>query len=393
MNVDIIQGDCLEELRKLPDQSIQCVITSPPYYGLRDYGTAKWSGGDPKCDHTPQKPDGGERADRALPLGRGGIYRDICAKCSAIRIDKQIGLEQTPDEYVEKLVDVFRDVRRVLHPTGVCFLNLGDSYDDKQLLGIPWRVAFALQADGWWLRQDIIWHKPNPMPESVKDRCTKSHEYIFLLTKSAKYYYDHEAIKEDTSINSHYGGQYAKNTKAFNKQGNYGNAGATIERPVNGRNARSVWTITTKPYKEAHFATFPPEIPERCIKAGTSEKGCCPECGAPWERVTQSTPNKPRVRKAIGKGSAYYSSISGPQQQNEHGNDLGARVETIGWRPTCEHNADPIPCTILDPFAGSGTTLMVAAQLGRSAIGIDLSAEYIELARRRIAEVQVELPL
>ena len=322
----IIQGDCLEGLRTLPDASVHCCVTSPPYWGLRDYGH-----------------------------------------------DGQIGLEPTPEAYVARMVEVFREVRRVLRDDGTCWVNLGDSYASgggqasphrdscggigkkgtrgqqpyhlagggferptsiagaikpKDLVGIPWRVAFALQADGWWLRQDIIWHKPNPMPESVRDRCTKAHEYVFLLTKSERYFYDAAEIAEK-----------AKDPDGFKYEGNWDEMRKHVEpslrvqsgncRTENGtvphfaaghgdkRNRRSVWTVTTKPYSGAHFAVMPPDLVEPCIKAG------CPEGG-----------------------------------------------------------------TVLDPFAGSGTTLAVAAELGRNAIGCELNPEYIALAERRIKEAR-----
>ena len=195
--ITLLLGDAATVLRELPERSAQCVVTSPPYWGLRDYG-----------------------------------------------IGEQLGLEATPDEYVAKMVTVFREVRRVLRDAGTLWLNLGDSYGDaKQLQGIPWRVAFALQADGWYLRRDRIWHKPNPMPDSVTDRCTKAHEYIFLLSKSPRYYYNAEAIAEPAQC-----------------------AG-------DPRNKRSVWTVTTKPFSGAHFATFPPDLIEPCIKAGCPKDG------------------------------------------------------------------------------------------------------------------------
>ena len=226
----IYQGNSMDVLRTLDTESIDCCITSPPYWGLRDYGTATWAGGDPKCEHVEStNAHGGERADRDQ-TGYVKQYKDVCGKCGAVRVDDQIGLEPTPELYLEHMVELFREVKRVLKKDGTLWLNLGDSYagsgvhsahhanqgisqsakrgctngvpvstglKPKDLVGIPWRVAFALQADGWWLRQDIIWSKPNPMPESVTDRCTKAHEYIFLLTKSAKYYFDHKAIKEN----------------------------------------------------------------------------------------------------------------------------------------------------------------------------------------------------
>ena len=226
----ILVGDCIESMRGLPDQSVHTCVTSPPYFGLRDYGH-----------------------------------------------DGQIGLEPTPDAFVAKLAEVFREVRRVLRDDGTLWLNLGDSYGvGKQMLGIPWRVAFALQADGWYLRQDIIWHKPNPMPESVIDRCTKAHEYIFLLSKSQRYYFDAEAIKEPSAYfgkdarsgmgNIRYEGKRTEGDAAANGQQSF----VTINET---RNKRSVWTVTTKPFKGAHFATFPPDLIEPCIKAGCPEGG------------------------------------------------------------------------------------------------------------------------
>jgi DNA modification methylase len=310
----IIQGDCIEGLRTLPDASVHCCVTSPPYWGLRDYGH-----------------------------------------------DGQIGLESTPEAYVARMVEVFREVRRVLREDGTLWLNLGDSYaanrtyqvtptkwasltqgqpakvpdglKPKDLVGIPWRVAFALQADGWWLRQDIIWHKPNPMPESVRDRCTKAHEYVFLLTKSERYFYDAEAISEKAKdpTGFKYQGGWAEMQKHVEpelrvRSGNCRTETGSVPHFASGhgdrRNRRSVWTVTTKPYKGAHFATMPPALVEPCILAG------CPEGG-----------------------------------------------------------------TVLDPFAGSGTTLAVAAELGRNGIGCELNPEYIELAEQRIAKSREKVAL
>ena len=229
---EIRVGNALEELKKIPNESIQTVVTSPPYWGLRDYGTGTWEGGSETCEHV----EGASRNDTDRVYGSSDVvveyYKDKCAKCGAIRYDSQLGAEDTYQEYVDNMVEVFREVRRVLKNDGTLWLNLGDSYmsayntspppqtvggqrgmptnipgnrkkqpgvKHKDLVGIPWRVALALQEDGWWLRSDIIWHKPNPMPESVKDRPTKSHEYIFLLTKNPRYYYDADAIREPVS--------------------------------------------------------------------------------------------------------------------------------------------------------------------------------------------------
>jgi len=388
----IIEGDCLDVLRSMPDESVQCCVTSPPYFGLRDYGTATWEGGDAACEHKgpPRMSDKTglshpELKSREQILAEPSRlvatpFRSECPKCGAVRVDAQIGLEATPAEFVAKMVDVFEEVRRVLKKDGTLWLNLGDSYagsgkggqseekrsanwqpvypkvgetareaaktkfagDDrlaglkaKDLIGIPWRVAFALQEAGWWLRQDIIWHKPNPMPESVTDRCTKAHEYIFLLTKSAKYFYDAEAIKQPVAESTigrrpvDFGGAKGRQYKAdiAETDPNYRNGteqwGRTFdytESSINGCNKRSVWTVTTQPYSEAHFATFPPKLIEPCILAGSRE------------------------------------------------GDL-----------------------VLDPFCGSGTTGLVSLRHRRNFVGIELNPEYIKIAEKRLSDVQVKL--
>lgn len=224
MKTTLIQGDCRHVLPTLPAQSAHCCVTSPPYFGLRDYGH-----------------------------------------------DGQIGLEKDPEAFVRELVEVFREVRRVLRDDGTLWLNLGDSYGKaKQLLGIPWRVAFALQADGWHLRQDIIWHKPNPMPESVRDRCTKAHEYIFLLSKTSNYYFNNDAIKEPADPKNHRQSAGIRRTAP----GSTAHGGpASGSRRYTTKNKRSVWSVTVKPFKEAHFATFPPDLIEPCILAGCPPGG------------------------------------------------------------------------------------------------------------------------
>ena len=328
MRPEVIEGDVRDVLHTLEDESVQCVVTSPPFWGLRDYGTGTWEGGDEDCNHRT-----GDQVTQTLhelsvyhrrdsPVGSGvrpGSDNSECKNCGAKKIDKQLGLETTPEEYVENLVSVFQEVKRVLRKDGTVWLNLGDSFMNKNLVGIPWRVALALQADGWYLRSNIIWHKPNPMPESCKDRPTKSHEHIFLLTKSPKYYYDVDAIRESVSEISLKRAEYGWDCdRPSTKNASMGGEGIHTEkmgsRFVNpkGRNKRDVWEITTKPYKDAHFATFPKELPETCIKAGT-KKG-----------------------------------------------DM-----------------------VLDIFAGSGTTLRVASKLGRNSIGIEINEEYLEIARKR----------
>jgi DNA modification methylase len=374
----IIQGDCIEGMKQIPDASVHCVVTSPPYYGLRDYGTATWEGGDAECNHVEIK---NTSAKSTLNNNKDGVmygktsdmytrqYKDVCAKCNATRIDQQIGLEESPEAYVARLVDVFREVRRILRDDGTVWLNLGDSYNGnsvnrsgqhgykaggygeaknrpnanrnkrfstgghdnlkpKDLIGIPWRVAFALQADGWYLRQDIIWHKPNPMPESVTDRCTKSHEYIFLLSKSARYYFDHEAIKEPSkyewnSAKSFSPGGARATNGLHSAQGSQWNGTKThTDEYKTGRNKRSVWTVATRNYKGAHFATFPTTLIEPCVLAG------CPVGG-----------------------------------------------------------------TVFDPFTGSGTTAFVALSHNRHFVGTELNPEYIGLAEERIQHYLNQNPM
>ena len=350
MTSKILVGDVLVMLGTLEDASVDCVVTSPPYWGLRDYQTASWNGGDEECEHTVSHYSDHLKPHVDRPF-RGD--RSLCLKCGAVRVDNQIGLEPTLAEFVATMVKVFGEVARVLKPSGTVWLNLGDSYTSggrksynpgasalhpaqqkgmarpevpnglkpKDLCGAPWRVAFGLQDDGWYLRQEIIWHKPNPMPESVRDRCTKAHESIFLLAHPAsggKYYYDADAVRERHKAPWRGKGEHESLTPHSGRLDDVNKEQATFTVGVRqynplGRNKRSVWTITTKPYSQAHFATFPPELPRTCILAG------CPEGG-----------------------------------------------------------------TVLDPFAGAGTTLLVANQLQRHAIGIELNPEYAAMAEDRI---------
>jgi DNA modification methylase len=310
----------------LADRSVHCAVTSVPYFQLRDYGCAG-----------------------------------------------QIGQEPTVDDYLAKLVEVFREVRRVLHPTGTLWLNCGDSFAEKQLLGIPWRLALALQSDGWILRTDIVWSKPNGTPESVRDRPSRSHEMVFLLARQEWYYYDQVAVGEPS-------------TELSRKQSS-GRNGQQQTDPV-GRNARSVWTIPVVGYKGSHFAVMPQELAERCIKAGTSGAGCCGACGGPYQRVV----DRQRVATRPGNNSKVYLDPDGSPYLTHSGSVIGNRdpkrhvttTTTIGWAPTCTCGAQSVPCRVLDPFVGSGTTLVAAEALGRHGIGFDLSAEYLLMAQRRI---------
>jgi len=383
MSIKVINGNCLEMLDQLPEQSVNTCVTSPPYWGLRDYGTAEWIGGDDNCEHTINHYSDNLKPDVDRPF-RGN--RSACIKCGAIRKDNQLGLEDTPEEYVENMVAVFREVKRVLRDDGTVWLNLGDSYASqggavpeqtlrgnknivnshqlgkdgvgtsrvppknlkpKDLVGIPWMVAFALRADGWYLRQDIIWHKPNPMPESVTDRCTKSHEYIFLLTKNKKYYYDNEAIKEDAVYDKDLGILRSRKQAELNHPSIIKRQEIGIDSTNAGdgkRNKRSVWTVTTKPFKGAHFATFPPDLIEPCVLAGCPEK-ICVECGTPYEREMEVIEVEPKENINISNNRKEFDSSMGGggtslKGHSGHFKEDGTPVVTpkkdLGFKKQCD---------------------------------------------------------
>ena len=444
MKTTILVGDCLKRLQDLPGESVHCVVTSPPYWGLRAYK------GDPGM----------------------------------------IGLEPTFAEHLENLVAVFREVRRVLRNDGTLWLNYGDAYaaagsggghwneakqnsnsgtvhrkgpthgfKPKDLMMMPARVAMSLQADGWWLRSEIIWHKPNPMPESVTDRPTSAHEKIFLLSKSGSslfwthrefpgvrtqptpdyvyrnrdtgvenpvepsnwrellsrddpkkkawrrvnlwvghdYFYDAEAVRVHTGNGwhgkampthapEHSEGQQSRDSRTpkdiDGRGARLGRAPGwrkSTEQP-SGANLRNVWKIPTAPYKEVHFATFPPKLVEPCIKAGTSEKGCCAECGAQWIRVVGRT-------GYVGKREPAHVPNNTPTKTDSTGWKPSTRG-TNSWLPSCDHDAEPVPAVCLDPFSGAGTVGLVAQRLGRDSILIEISQEYAEMSRDRIKKDQ-----
>jgi DNA modification methylase len=441
----ILEGDVGEVLARLPDESIQCVVTSPPYWGLRDYGLPPvlW-GGDSSCRHSWAKlpprrkrsPDDVRNPD-SLQAAHAGANIELrstegCVRCGGWL--GQLGLEPTPELYVNHLAGVFDQVRRVLRSDGTLWLNLGDTFHTdspvrrssadafspnwdpsqtrsrggarrsasrhgqlkpKDLAGIPWRVAFELQRRGWWLRSDCVWAKRNPMPESVLDRPTRSHEYVFLLTKSKRYFYDGEAVREPVSGGAHpRGGRVARKLatpgSGTRSNSSFAHAVATDLPPERGRNLRSVWWIATRGYSGAHFATFPEALPDLCIRAGTSERGSCAACGRPWAREVRTEggsighdwyPDKSLARGRV-QGIAAPGHLDGSYR----------RID-LGFRKRCACRTDRIvPCLVLDPFAGSGTVLAAARRLGRRSIGIDLNPEYVEMARHRSSAVAPATP-
>jgi DNA modification methylase len=372
----------------LPDESVHCVITSPPYYGLREYDAQAFTfGGKDACahewefgSHSPQR-HGDDGSGGCLGGGRlhqsatriGVVEHEICAKCNAWR--GQLGLEPTPELFLSHMVDIFREVRRVLRDDGTLWLNVGDSYASKNLMLMPHRLVMALQADGWWIRSTIIWHKPNAMPESVRDRPTTDFEYVFLLSKSAHYFYDSDAVREPQTGNAH-------------SRGN----GSTVP---GDRNKRTVWSIPTQSYSGAHFATFPPDLVAPMVKAGTSEGGCCSSCGASYNRVVEKPDFSQQPRRStvkaegemVSKGNGYLTSAGQAWQDWRNANP----DRFLGWAPSCECDVGaPLPTVVLDPFAGTGTTVMVATALGRRAIGLDLSSAYLDQARERTGLAALE---
>jgi len=412
----------------LADKSVHMAVTSPPYWALRDYGTAQWEGGSAECDHKVGNQVQDNKAPGAIVSGvRPGADTSRCKLCGAIRIDNQLGLEKLHDClgwatgapcgecFVCHVVAWAREVKRVLRDDGIFLLNIADSYaanrgyqvpdnkwgdvgnthgasvppglKPKDMCLIPSRVALALQADGWWVRSDIIWAKPNPMPESCKDRPTKSHEYLWLLTKSARYYWDADAVREEAEYGRREitGGFHSGKENGDGHRSTIGTVKGAD--PSAGRNIRSVWQIATHPFPGSHFATYPPALVEPCIKAGTSERGCCPSCGKQWVRVVETNQLKLDNRETSGRvtGGTSMNSGAGNKLGGFHEYPRTRRVDTtLGWRPDCDCDAgDPVPCTVLDPFSGAATTGLVCQQLGRRYVGLDLSLDYIRMGRER----------
>lgn len=531
MSVQIIIGDCLEKLKTLPDQSVHCVVTSPPYWGLRSYQLNKWVGGDPTCEHEGKPIGGGETknipSSYERPSRQARPREPVCKHCGAIaqQVSGGVGLEATFDDHLANLMAIFDEVRRVLRDDGTLWLNYGDRYDDGDLMQMPAQVAIAMKQRGWRLRSEIVWHKPNPMPESTKHRPTCAHEKILLFCKGKKpqfwthtewpgvrqkpapdifymnrktreirlwpplrkngkpkknwkrrnkwaghpYFYDIVATR--TPIKQETIERYTRNAFALKRRGSdiddqnltsftdkqreliqesmldgdvdqktvalppgLGDQGPNVvvlgayksdgvgrrsesgkldgghrstrwpgigkkhagerdrnekstEMQVNeGANLRNVWTVTTTGFHGAHFATMPPDIVEPCIKAGTSEHGCCSECGAPYARqLSQATGGT--IGESwhdhsddLGKGQAVAKLAKGRNGENAY-----KPAQTIGWQKTCDCKTDETsPAVVLDPFGGAGTVSLCAERLNRDSILIEISPSYVKLAHGRI---------
>jgi len=474
-HIRLFNKDC-RSMDELDDESVQMCVTSPPYFGLRKYSGEQelvW-GGDKDCKHqwgvaTPKKfntiQGGAAQRPHNFIMEQNYTQGNICSLCGAWK--GSYGLEPTPELYVSHTIEILREIRRVMRKDGVVFWNIGDSYygakggggigdkhgeqlknfkkegfsiKPKDLCLIPFRVAIAAQDDGWWVRSVIIWSKNNPMPESVTDRPTTSHEYILMLTKSSRYFWDAEAVREKAhsetwgvTKNGDYFGEDTKDydlagvqspsdikrrigakVRGMKRKGRGSNDPELGNRnfmPIQqeqhhgqdiidgvGRNIRTVWEFSSQPYPKAHFATFPEKLPELCIKAATPEVGCCSKCGAPWERVVAKREYPPEVftkarrpddklvrssPMADGKGSG--SKMQKWLDENP--------LKTLGWKPACKCNAEKTQSTILDPFSGSGTSLWVAKKLNRKSVGYEISLDYCQLAVERCRQGAMDLTL
>lgn len=454
-DITLYEGDVIKILKELPIESVNCVLTSPPYWGLRSYGTPPqiWGSGN-GCEHkwgdsidrehftsdnkdfnarysgnssNGKKQEGGGRSE-------GGNSGNICVQCGAWK--GELGLEPTPEMYISHLADVFDKVKRVLRKDGTVWINMGDTYGgsggdtgkkigqqrkggigidtrpvgispieysvaqnvrSKDLQLIPSRFAIEMQNRGWILRNDIIWRKPNPMPSSAKDRLTNCYEHLFFFVKSQKYWYDNDAIREERQGNTHARGTKLSppSEKAGIGHEGWSKATAGVETFDGKKSARDVWSIATEPLPDEHYAAYPQKLCERPIKAGCPAKVCV-ECGKPRERIVE-----PRER--IVEPSEEYAKLLGKgfhdHKDDEHMRmsidkterpSLSAEYKTIGWTK-CDCGEGFKPGTVLDPFCGSGTTLLVAGRLGRKSIGIDLKYQKMVLKRLNVNQMRINI--
>lgn len=395
--VALYRGDVRAVLSELPSASAHAVVTSPPYWGLRSY----------LQERHPDKP-------------------------------LELGSERTVSEYVSSLVEVFREARRVLRPDGTVWLNLGDSYirkargmpggrdtpcaaqssrrrnidlrvnpwnapntgdqpglKPKDLVGVPWRVALALQDDGWCLRSEVIWHKRAPTPESVYDRPCRDHEHVFLLSQRERYFYDAEAIKEPVTGNAHHRGAgiHPKAARADRERDGAQNASrsAAVAGRVETRNRRTVWTLGPEPLDEEHYAAFPTRLVEPMILASTSAAGCCAACGAQIERIVERVrclDGEPWLDAPAMRNAGVARQRAPSSAQGVSNSRISTRTQTTGWRRTCACDAGVAPSVVLDPFVGSGTTALVGRRLGRAVVGVDIDERALDIAVRRLGGQQ-----
>ena len=491
----VIRGHVIDSLRSLPEKSVHCIVTSPPFFGLRRYevcvcgsdskpdpncswceGTGMikgmepqlW-GGDPSCAHEwvntpPRRNRAADDASGVISKGNSGASYDaeggkLCSLCGGWL--GQLGLEPTHLMYIDHMILVGRELYRVLRDDGIFWMEIGDSYVthqsgvigearwrtsglrnqthigneqagsiDKRILGlkeknmalIPQRLAIAFQDEGWVVRSIVIWDKMHCLPESVKDRPTTSHSYILMLTKKPRYYYDQDAVRVPNPRSDETAIAYGNKAEGLIRVRNDVNPYHLMNQNPNGANLKSVWKISLQPYPEAHFATYPMALPERCILLSTSERGACSKCGAPWSRiVAKGEPNLEWQEECGGDENGEYHGQAIKDYEAvgvENASDVKRRIlsgmktkQTLGWRPTCVCYPDPcdrcgkawiedrpsctcykpVPCVVLDPFAGSGTTLAAAKKLGRHGVGTELNPMYVSLIEKRLDEVKIEV--
>lgn len=454
----VFEGDALAVLSEMPANYAQVLMTSPPYWGLRDYGTGTWEGGDPNCDHKPGKES---RVGATTLDGSKGTqghqqegYAGACLKCGAVRVgDQQIGLEDTPEAYVDRLVAVFRAARRVLRRDGIAVVVLGDTYasawavgrrnevgqgsladgkraarpnrlvgglKEKDLAGIPWRVALAMQKDGWYLRHALPWVKLNAMPNSQTDRPTTTTETVFVFSKSPKYYWDQSAVRVRSADGTT--ARTVRDTDFFMNSLRAILAGGRGMLTGAEGNLLAVVTNTAK-FPQAHYATFPEELVEPFLRAGASSAGRCPKCGKPWAKVVQYLDDGPvpmfdlegeandGPRRESAQGTKNRVSHLGQPAQQPSADITGRpRGSIVRWQPGCRCQSDdttnppgrpdggeplpfdPRPCVVLDPFTGSGTVGVVARGMGLDFVGVELNPAYAAMARERIASTTPPLP-